>query len=120
MDSPFVHLELTTKDVSKAKEFYGSLFEWKLEDMPMGDGMTYTVIKTGKDPGGGMMAAMPGSPIAWMPYVLVQDVAKSTRKAKELGATIIKDKTDIPNMGAFSIIVDPTGATIGLFENIAK
>jgi predicted enzyme related to lactoylglutathione lyase len=35
MANPFVHVELNTTDVDKAKEFYGQLFDWKLEDMAM-------------------------------------------------------------------------------------
>ena len=34
MGNPFVHIELQTKDLAKAKEFYSKLFDWKLEDMP--------------------------------------------------------------------------------------
>ena len=34
MANPFVHVELNTTDVGKAKDFYGKLFDWKLEDMP--------------------------------------------------------------------------------------
>jgi hypothetical protein len=41
MGNPFVHVELMSTDVDKAKSFYGKLFDWKLEDMDMGD-MTYT------------------------------------------------------------------------------
>src|SRR5262245_43397211 len=32
MANPFVHLELMANDVSKAKTFYGKLFDWKMED----------------------------------------------------------------------------------------
>ena len=32
MANPFVHLELTTPDVAKAKEFYGKLFNWTFTD----------------------------------------------------------------------------------------
>ena len=35
MPNPFVHVELNTTDVAKAKSFYGGLFDWQLEDMPM-------------------------------------------------------------------------------------
>ena len=35
MANPFVHVELSTTDVSKAKSFYGALFDWKLEDAEM-------------------------------------------------------------------------------------
>ena len=38
MGNPFVHVELNTTDVAKAKAFYGKLFDWKLEDAPMAGG----------------------------------------------------------------------------------
>jgi len=36
--------------------------------------------------------------------VLVSDVKASTAKAKSLGAKIMKDVTEVPSMGWFSII----------------
>jgi uncharacterized protein len=121
MANPFVHVELNTTDVAKAKTFYGQLFDWKLEDTPMdvGDG-TYTMIDVGEDgTGGGIMKMpMPGVPSAWLPYVLVDDIDAATTKAKSLGATIIKDVTEIPEMGKFSIVQDPTGGVIGIWMTI--
>ena len=35
MPNPFVHVELTTADVGKAKSFYSQLFQWQLEEAPM-------------------------------------------------------------------------------------
>src|SRR5438105_8385141 len=49
MANPFVHVELDTTDADKAKEFYSRLFAWEFEDMPMGPGGTYTVIKVGME-----------------------------------------------------------------------
>jgi predicted enzyme related to lactoylglutathione lyase len=46
----------------------------------------------------------------------VDDVAASTRKAKELGAKVMMDKTEIADAGWMSVIVDPTGATIALWQ----
>ncbi|MFN2446123.1 MAG: VOC family protein [Vicinamibacterales bacterium] len=43
MANPFVHVELSTTDPEKAKSFYSNLFSWKMEDTPMGPGMTYTL-----------------------------------------------------------------------------
>jgi predicted RNA polymerase sigma factor len=43
---PFVHIELHTGDRDKAKDFYGQLLDWKLEDMDMGP-VKYTVINVG-------------------------------------------------------------------------
>jgi predicted enzyme related to lactoylglutathione lyase len=117
MGNPFVHVELMSNDVGKAKTFYGKLFDWTLEDMPMGGDMTYTMIKVGEGTGGGMMKnPIPGAPSAWMAYVLVDDVKTATAKAKSLGATVMKDVTEVMGAGFFSIITDPTGATLGLWQ----
>lgn len=116
MANPFVHVELNTTDVNKAKTFYGGLFNWELEDVAMPGG-TYTIIKVGEGTGGGLMQhPVPGAPAMWLAYVLVDDVAASTQKAKSLGATIMKDVTEVMGMGWFSIILDPTGAALGLWK----
>ena len=117
MANPFVHVELSTTDPDKAKAFYSKLFSWELEDMPMGPGMTYTMIKPGEGPGGGLMKQpIPNAPSAWLAYVTVDDVKAATAKAKSLGATVMKDVTEVPEMGWFTIIVDPTGAALGLWQ----
>ena len=116
MGNPFVHIELMTTDLAKAKEFYGKLFSWQLEDMPMPAG-TYTMIKVGEGTGGGMMKhPVPGAPSAWLAYVLVDDIAAATQKAKSLGATVMKDVTEVMGAGWLSIIADPTGAVLGLWK----
>ncbi len=116
MPNPFVHIELASSDVGRAKSFYGSLFDWKLVDRDMGN-MTYTMIEVGQGTGGGMMQhPMQGAPSAWIPYAQVQDVRTATQKAKSLGATVIRDVTEIPSAGSFSIIQDPTGAVLGLWQ----
>ena len=92
MANPFVHVELNTQDVAKAKSFYQSLFAWTLNDVDMGGGMTYTLINVGEGTGGGMMKhPMPGAPSMWLPYVEVDDIVASTAKAKSLGATVVRD-----------------------------
>jgi len=117
MANSFVHVELHTGDPAKAKAFYSKLFGWKLKDMPMPGGGTYTMIEVGEGTGGGMMAAQPpGSPPRWQAYVGVDDVAASTRKAKELGAQVMMDKTEVGDFGWMSVIVDPTGAMIALWQ----
>ena len=120
MANPFVHVELNTSDVAKAKGFYGKLFDWKMEDVPMESG-TYTMIGVGDGTGGGLMQhPMPGAPSMWLAYVLVDDIEAATRKAKSLGATIVKDVTEVMGMGWLSIFTDPTGATLGLWKPKAK
>ncbi len=117
MANTFVHNELNTQDVGKAKEFYGKLFDWKLEDMPGSPGNTYTLISSGdKSIGGIMQHPMPGAPSLWISYVLVDDIHAATAKAKSLGATAIKEAQEVPKMGWFSILLDPTGACFAIWQ----
>ena len=38
-----VHFEIPADDLGRAKEFYGSVFDWQLQDM---EGMDYTSVTT--------------------------------------------------------------------------
>jgi len=116
MGNPFVHIELNSTNLSVSKDFYGKLFDWKLEEMAMPDG-SYTSIGVGQGTGGGMMHQLiPGAPSSWLPYVLVDDINVATQKAKTLGATVMKDVTPVMDMGWLSILSDPAGAMIGLWQ----
>jgi uncharacterized protein len=122
MANPFVHVELQTKDVAKAKAFYSALFGWKLEDMPLpGGGGGYTMINVGEGTGGGMFNNPdPNVPPFWLAYVGVDDVAVSTKRAKELGATVMQDVTQVGDFGKMSVLTDPTGAHIALWQSLDK
>lgn len=118
MANSFIHVELNTTDPEKAKKFYGQLFTWKMEDMPMGPGATYTLIQPGEGTGGGLMQhPIPGAASSWLAYVNVDDVRASTEKARSLGAQVVKEVTEVPGMGWFSVLIDPTGAPLGLWQN---
>ena len=115
-----MHAELNTNNLPKAKAFYGELFAWKLEDMPTENG-NYTMINVGEGTGGGMMTnPVPDAPSAWLPYVQVDDVLWLMTDLITLGATVMKDVTDVKDMGSFSILVDPTGATIALWQTNSR
>jgi len=116
MGTTFVHMELMSTNVGKAKDFYGKLFDWKREDMKVGD-MPYTMIKVGEGTGGGLMKnPMPNAGSMWVAYVNVDDLKSATAKAKSLGATVVKDQVEVEGAGSFSIVTDPTGAMLGLWE----
>lgn len=121
MANPFVHVELNTSDAAKAKTFYGSLFGWDLKDVPMGGGHTYTMVNVGDGTGGGIQThPVAGAPSAWLAYVNVDDLKAATEKARKLGATVMREPMEVMGMGSLSIIVDPTGATLGLWQQGAK
>jgi uncharacterized protein len=120
--NPFVHVELNTADPTKAKAFYSKLFEWQLEDMPNSavPNGNYTIIKVGEGTGGGLMQQVPGGPSGWLSYVGVDDVRAATKKAQSLGGEVMKDVTEVSDMGWFSFIKDPTGAVLGLWQSKSK
>ena len=117
MANPFVHVELHTGDLKRAKEFYGKLFDWKLDDTPMPGGGAYTMINVGTGTGGGMMTSpAPGVPPHWLAYVGVEDVRAATQKARELGAKVVQDVMEVGEYGTMSVITDPTGATLAMWQ----
>lgn len=103
--------ELATTDTGKAKTFYTGLFGWEGDTQDMG--MEYTVFRGPTGMVGGMYAITPemaGMPPCWMPYFLVDDADASAEKAGSLGATVLKEPSDIPGVGRFALIRDPQGA----------
>ncbi|HKA86627.1 MAG TPA: VOC family protein [Haliangiales bacterium] len=118
MPNAFVHIELNTDDVAKAKKFYSSVFDWKLQDVPA---MGYTMLDVGKGVGGGMQKnPMPAGPNHWLAYVEVADVKKTVAKARAAGANVFVDYKDIPGMGALGIFSDPSGAVLGVWQPAPK
>ncbi len=112
MANPFVHLELNTPDLEKAKAFYGQLCGWTFTDNPMPMGV-YSTFQPDKAPGGGLYSE-PGAPPAWLAYIGVDDIHASTKKAASLGAQVLSDSIEIPGVGWMSLLIDPTGARIAL------
>src|SRR4051812_50084348 len=87
MANPFMHVELHTGDLPRAKEFYSKLFGWTLQDAPMPGGGSYTLIDVGGGTGGGMTAEnAPGAPPHWLAYGGGDDGRAAPQKAKDLGA----------------------------------
>jgi predicted enzyme related to lactoylglutathione lyase len=120
----FSWTELMTRDVAGAKKFYAEVLGWEMEDMPMGEGQPYVVLKAGGTGVGGMMS-MPESvpsqvPPHWAAYVTVEDVDATAKKAEQAGATIIVPPTDIPNVGRFCTFQDPQGAVLSVISYIKK
>lgn len=118
----FTWNELITTDVKGAKEFYGKLLDWKLEDINSG-GMNYTLVKVQNREIGGMMTTptnAPGMPSMWGGYVAVDDVDSMADKVWELGGKIVVAPRDIPNVGRFCVLQDPQGAMLTLITHFPQ
>ncbi len=117
----FCWFELATSDQTAAKSFYSNIFGWVPNDSPMGEGQFYTMLtKNGADVGAlyGMDMAQRdrGIPPHWNMYVSVANCDESTKKAASLGATVMMDPFDVMEHGRMSVIKDPTGAMLCLWQ----
>jgi len=110
--------ELVTNDVDAARNFYREMHGWKEDEMSMGEGGTYYVQKAGDTGLGGIMQVpMEGIPTTWCSYFLVPKVDEWNTRGLDLGGAQLQPPTDIPDVGRFSVLSDPTGAVFALWEN---
>lgn len=114
----FVWYEHLTKDVKSAIAFYSEVVGWKTE--PFSKESDYTMWVASQGAMGGIMtlpaeAAKMGVPPHWMGHVLVENVDATADNAKSLGGSVQVLPRDIPNVGRFSVIADPQGASLSIF-----
>jgi uncharacterized protein len=110
--------ELCTRDPARAATFYGSLFGWAHEAMPM-PGFEYTVFKRGDQPAGGAMpiqAEWGDMPPHWSVYFAVEDCDACAATATRLGGSVLTAPTDIPGVGRFAVLRDPQGANFSVLQ----
>lgn len=117
----FCWADLTTTDQDAAKAFYGGLLGWEAEDMPVGEGAFYSMMRLeGKDVAA--IAPQPqqqrdaGVPPVWNSYVSVQSADATAERAKELGATVHAPAFDVMEAGRMAVLQDPQGAYVMAWE----
>jgi uncharacterized protein len=119
----FCWTEIASSDSDKAKSFYKNIFGWQFQDTkPGSEGFEYNEFSTGgPGPVGGLYQIDPNMfgghapPPHWMIYVAVDNVDESAQKATGLGGEIVTGPMDIPNVGRFCVVKDPTGGALALF-----
>lgn len=114
-------IELGTTDTAAAKRFYGDVFGWGSEDMPMGEGMTYTMFPSAQKATGGMYALMPdqkamGVPPHWLTYFLVANVDERAAKVAALGGKVLREPMDVMGYGRMAVVQDPVGGVFALWQ----
>jgi predicted enzyme related to lactoylglutathione lyase len=108
--------------VEGAKRFYTALLGWTTELAPV-EGVSYTLAKVGDEQVAGIMSTKcPSGDISpqWGVYISVDDVDVTARKAEELGGKVLLPTTDIPNIGRFSVLMDPQGVMFSVITYLPK
>jgi uncharacterized protein len=119
----FVWHDLATSNTAAAASFYTQVTPWKTQ--PGDYDPKYTMWVNDGQPLGGFetlgdeLKARKVAP-QWLPYVYVYDVDACTRQVKTLGGEVRMGPYEVPNVGGWSVITDPFGARIGMYEPEAK
>jgi len=115
----FSWVELGTTDQAGAKAFYTELFGWSFNDSEMEPGNFYTMFMLRNKPvaaGYKMGERMAGIPPHWLCYVTVASADDAARKVTELGGKVMMAPFDVMTYGRMTVVQDPTGATLALWE----
>ena len=102
---PVVHLELHTGELARACAFYGGLFGWPTERIG-----SYTEI----GPGRGAVECPTPRPL-WLPYVEVPEIAAATKRAVELGGSVLLSPREGPE-GWRSVVSAPAAGQVALWQ----
>jgi uncharacterized protein len=117
----FCWIELGTTDQNAAKGFYGSLFGWAANDMPMGPNDFYTIFRLEGRDAAAAYTLRPeqlseGLPPHWMLYIAVETADAAAARAAECGGTVVVAPFDVFDAGRMAVLRDPTGAHFCVWE----
>jgi predicted enzyme related to lactoylglutathione lyase len=117
----FSWTDLATTDQADAKRFYGGLFGWEAQDMPVGDGVFYSMMSRDGHVVGAI-APQPqaqrdaGAPPSWQSYVTVASADEAAQRASAAGGNVHAPPFDVFDAGRMAVIQDPQGAFFMVWE----
>jgi predicted enzyme related to lactoylglutathione lyase len=124
MNKTIIHFEIPAGNIEKLREFYENLFGWKFIHSPIPD-MDYWLIHTVPTDEEGMPLeqGLNGGmykkeneqqrPTNW---ISVPNIDEYISRLKELGGTLIVEKTEIPGVGLTAIGLDPENNHVAMLE----
>jgi predicted enzyme related to lactoylglutathione lyase len=110
---PIVHMELHTGDLSGASAYYAELCGWCPQLVETGPG-SYLALRLGNGFGGGIVECETARPL-WLPYVEVPEIGAATRRAGELGASVLLAPREGP-LGWRSVVATQSGGEIAFWQ----
>ena len=113
----FVWFEYVSQDSAKAQGFYGELFGWGVQNVPMPQG-AYPMIALGKETIGGYLATPAGAPphAHWLSHLQVASAAETAGQVKAHGGKILKDPYKVGDFGTMAVVSDPLGGPFALWQ----
>lgn len=113
--SEFAWETLNTADEARAKKFYSAVFGWKTMAGPGGAGTVFSTDGSREGQVADVQKAQ-GFPPSFLTYVVVDKLEPSRDRVAKLGGKVMMPLIEVPTVGRISVISDPTGGVIGLFQ----
>lgn len=110
-------IDLATSDLDRAQHFYGAVFGWSFTSPGQDYGGYLNALKDGHLVAG-LMSRHPDhtGPDCWTTYLHTADIDATVAAATAAGATGCGGVMPIPDKGRMTVLTDPTGAFVGLWE----
>lgn len=112
------HIDIPVSDTGRAKEFYGTLFGWQIEEIPGFEG--YPMWQAPNKISGGGLAPRSEGFTQPRSYVEVDSIEETLAQATAIGGTVVMDKSPIDESSWWAVFTDPDGNAIGLFESTGE
>ncbi len=114
----FVWFDYIAPDIKKAQGFFGEVFNWKPQAVPVTGMGDYTMIALGDQTIGGYMTTPPGAPTVghWLSHLRVTDAARACDQIKSLGGKVHKEPMKMGEFGSMAIVADPQGGVFALWQ----
>ena len=111
-------VDLMSSDAERSTAFYTALFGWTATESGEEYGHYVTFWK-GDAQVAGLTGQQPGStfPDAWTTYLAVDDADATAAAARAAGAQVLLEPMTVGDQGRMAMILDPTGAAIGLWQS---
>ncbi len=110
--------DLTVADAPRIRDFYTAVTGWTSSEIDMGGYADFVMVP----PGGGGVAgvchargANDDLPVAWLAYVVIEDLDHSLARVVELGGSVVAGPKSMGE-ARYAVIRDPAGAVIALYQ----
>ncbi len=110
-------VDLATTDAAASREFYSTLFGWKIDvnsDPKYGG---YGMASVGDKRVAGIGPKMaPEAPTAWSLYISTDDADALAKKVEAAGGKVLAPPFDVGDQGRMATFADPSGGVISAWQ----
>jgi len=112
----FCWFDLHTPDKNLSRFFYETVLGWSFEDHHVGEANAFTGLSHDGKGFGGVEPLPMDQSAQWIGYVGVDNFEARFEAVQTLGAEVMLEGINVPELGKIGILRDPSGALFALLE----